>query len=112
MKPESHDEKERQMQSLLQSWRVDAALPPRFEEQVWRRIASEETPAVSPLVALRIWLRQFALKPAFAFSYATILIMLGLACGLWQAQTKVHRASDELSARYMQTIDPYQVPQH
>lgn len=112
MKRESHDENDRQLRSLLHDWKIEASLPPRFEEQVWRRIAREEVPSISPLLALKTWLGQFALKPAFALSYATILIMFGLAGGLLQAQAKSHRASEELSARYVQMVDPYQMPRH
>jgi hypothetical protein len=112
MKQESHDENDRQLQSLLRDWKIEASLPPRFDERVWRRIASEEKPAMNPLLALKTWLGQFALKPAFALSYATILVLFGLVGGLLQAEAKSHRASEELSTRYVQMVDPYQMPRH
>ena len=30
------------LDAVLRGWKVDSALPPRFQEQVWRRIARAE----------------------------------------------------------------------
>jgi hypothetical protein len=108
MKPENQNDPA--LSKLLREWKSDTPLPPRFPEQVWQRIALEETAAANPLALFWKWLIQSAARPSFAVSYATILLLLGLATGLWQAHASSDRAAETLSARYVQMVDPYQMP--
>lgn len=112
--PEKGESQDATLRQVLHTWKLDAPLPPRFEEGVWNRIASSEADAVfvTPLTALRLWLRQMALKPAFAVSYAAILLGLGIAGGFWQSQVTAQRDAEAMSTRYVQMIDPYQMPRH
>ena len=110
MKPQIPNDTDSQLGKLLHEWKVESPLPPRFEEQVWRRVARADEPAVSPLFAIRKWIAQLVVRPSFAYSYATILLMAGLLGGFWQAQAASHRTSETLRARYVQTVDPYQLP--
>lgn len=98
------------LSKLLREWKSDAQLPPRFQEQVWERIALEESVGASPIAIFWSWLTKSAVRPSFAVSYATILVLVGLATGLWQAHIKSDRAEQTLSTRYVQMVDPYQMP--
>jgi hypothetical protein len=92
---------------LLNEWQVDTKLPPRFQENVWRRI--ELGQAQEPLwrlVSRR--LMELLARPALAASYVTILLVCGLGAGLWQARSANAQADEALSSRYVHLVDPYQ----
>jgi hypothetical protein len=110
MKPENSTDPA--LSNLLREWKTDSSFPPRFNEQVWQRIALEESAPAHPLLFVWKWLTQSAMRPSFAVGYATILLFMGLTAGLWQAHESSQRASETLSARYVQMIDPYQMPRH
>lgn len=96
------------LREVLREWVVDAPLPPRFQEQVWQRIARAETAPQSPrLTELWRFIEVFLPRPKFALSYLAIVLMLGLAAGFWAAQIKTSRLDSALSLRYVQSIDPY-----
>jgi hypothetical protein len=95
------------LSALLRSWSVDAPLPPRFRDDVWRRIARTEN-SVQPLAAsLRRWLESILPRPKIALSYVTTLLLIGMATGLWVAQVERSRLKATLGSRYVQSIDPY-----
>jgi hypothetical protein len=110
MNPEHSNHDDPKLDGLLHGWKVETTLPPRFQEQVWHRVAAQEAPALSPVVVLQNWIAQLILRPSFALSYASILLMLGLLGGVWQARATSHLTSEKLSARYVQMVDPYQMP--
>jgi hypothetical protein len=93
---------------LLQEWRVTSPLPPRFSEQVWKRIERAETPAISIGDAVRAWIAMAFARPAFALAYVSVLLVAGLTMGFVQASHKAARWDRQLEARYVQSIDPYQ----
>lgn len=95
---------------LLRDDKTDAALPPRFQEQVWERISRAEMPAANPLLLLRAWVAQAFTRTSFAVGYATLLLLLGLFAGFWQAHASSARTTQALSSRYVQMMDPYQMP--
>ena len=94
----------------LKQWAVETSLPPRFQEQVWQRIAQAE---VKPEMTVSFWafLRQLAEtnlpRPRFVYSYVALLLLLGLASGAWAAQHESSRLNAALGSRYVQSIDPY-----
>jgi len=110
--PKNPTENDNALSQVLREWKTDAPLPPRFHEQVWQRIASEEIPAISPMQFLRNWFAQLALRPAFATVYATLLLLIGLTAGWWQGRANSERVSESLGSRYVQMVDPYQMPRH
>jgi len=110
MNPETHHHDDPKLGRLFHEWKVETTLPPRFDEQVWRRIAAGEKSAASPLITFKNSMTQLLLRPSFAFSYLGILLIAGLVSGFWQARATSHRTSETLSARYVQMIDPYQMP--
>jgi hypothetical protein len=96
------------MDELLREWRVDAPLPPRFQEQVWRRIERAAARPESPPRTLLSRLLGGALPcPGFAFACLAVFLALGMAAGAWAAQRKTSRLDSELGLRYVQSIDPY-----
>ena len=113
MKPNCSPEGERRLREVLATWKVGATPPPRFEERVWQRI---ERRASQPSVS--VWTQMFnqiaaaVARPRFAVSYVTLLLAAGLLTGFWQAQLAKARAAENLSARYVQMLDPYQMPRN
>lgn len=97
-----------ELKSLLQEWRVTSALPPRFGEQVWKRIERAEVPSISLGDAVRAWFAMAFARPVFAVAYVSALLVLGLALGFVQASNKATSLERQLEARYVQSIDPYQ----
>ena len=92
----------------LQEWRVTSPLPPRFREQVWKRIERAEAPAISITDAVRAWIDMAFARPAFALAYVSVLLVTGLAVGLVQAYHKAAQWDHQLAMRYVQSVDPYQ----
>ena len=96
------------LEQTLQEWRVTTPLPPRFQEQVWKRIERADVPSISVLDALRAWFAVTVARPAFAVAYVSGLLVAGLAFGFVQANEKAAHLDRQLEARYVQSIDPYQ----
>ena len=95
----------------LEAWKVAEPLPPRFAEAVWQRIARNEQRA--PGGILMSWLervRRGFLHPALAGSYIALLLFTGSGVGYWRAQVVKERMTEELGARYVHLMDPYQMP--
>lgn len=109
----SHDPNlEAPVQRMLQEWTVNEPLPPRFTERVWHRIEREtqkEPAAPSPADFLG-WLRLAFVRPALATSYLAILLAAGAGAGFWQAHVTNERTVQALEVRYLQLMDPYQMP--
>ncbi len=95
MKP---DEKFR---SLLRDNRPASPLPPRFQENVWRRIENAAAPAKK-----ESWLDALAsliLRPRFAVATAAVLVFAGTLLGTHEgSQTARHDAQN----RYVAYIAP------
>ncbi len=97
------------LDAALGRWRVSSPLPPHFQEHVWRRIADAAAkPAVNPWQALQEWLNLAFARPAVAMACVSVLLLAGSATGWWQAHQKSLRVQDELSSRYVRSLDPYQ----
>ena len=52
------------------------------------------------------------MRPSLAISYVTVLLLGGLLAGYWHAQVDNARATQELGARYVQMMAPYQALPH
>ena len=110
-KPGDHEEA---LRKVLKEWRVDAAIPPRFQERVWRRIEhTERAPgpiAPSGWAVIAHWIGTMLPRPALAASYVAILLAIGVTAGWAQAQQETRRVKSELGERYVRVLDPYQTP--
>ena len=96
------------LSSVLQEWRLTSTLPPRFREQVWKRIERAEVPNISVVAALRGWLAMAFARPAFAVAYVSVLLVGGLTFGFVQANQKTAEWDRQLQTQYVQSVDPYQ----
>lgn len=102
------------LENLLLEWRVETNLPPRFEEQVWRRIAIEEARQLETggWHRFRSVLEMLFLRPAFAGACVFALVLTGLAAGWWQGNREVARLDDSLGQRYVQSVAPFAESHH
>lgn len=107
------NEDDAKLSELLRECKVEVSLPPRFQEQVWRRIARAEAQSkVSLWRALTHWVESTFNRPALAVSYVAVLLFVGLTTGYLQAQDKSAQAEARWRTTYVQTVDPYQVPRN
>ncbi len=111
MKTNEPNKEDAALRALLKEWSPPSSLPPRFNEQVWRRIAKTETasaPAASLRDAFTNWLATVLPRPALATAYVALLLAIGAGAGWSQARQETARITGRLSARYVQAVDPYQ----
>jgi hypothetical protein len=100
MKTNSHPD-DAKLSSLLRESRGSPALPPRFQQNVWRRIEDAAAPAktdswLDALVSL-------ILRPRFAFATAAVLLVAG---GLLGTREGSHAAKHEAQSRYIAYVAP------
>jgi hypothetical protein len=113
MKDNLPSEKDEALSKLLRTWKPDAPLPPRFQEAVWNRIARAETrEAAGYWTIFSRWVETTLARPSFALSYVAILLFVGLGTGLWQARGIAVHGEVEWRTRYVQMVDPYQMPRN
>lgn len=90
---------DQKLSALLKQSRPAPSLPPRFQEHVWHRI--ERTPE------RRItWLDTLAtliLRPRFAYATALVLLISGLAFGVYQGGETARQAD---LGRYLAAVAP------
>lgn len=97
------------LSELLREWKVSQPIPPRLREGVWQRIAHAEAQQERTLTGWwKEWLAGMFAKPALAVGYVTVLLAVGLTAGYFRGEAQQHRVNDELAARYVQSLDPYQ----
>jgi len=111
MKPEF--EGQEAVRRVLREWQVTSPLPPRFAENVWRRIEQAElaaSPASSTTLwaVVKTWLALTLPRPAFAIAYVSVLVVAGLLAGYWHARVETMSWDKALASRYVQAVDPLQ----
>ena len=113
MKTNNPSDDDKALRNLLREWKMDASLPSRFQEGVWNRIEREEVrPAHTPqpwVEAVRRWMADLLPRPAMAAAYLTVLLAAGASVGWVQAQHEAARVNTQLSAHYVQVVDPFLV---
>ena len=109
MKVQDLDPSDERLRRTLHEWQVNTELPPRFQDEVWRRIENRRAQLPSWLVFFRR-LGLAVTQPPVAVSYVAILLIAGMLAGYWQARAASAHAEEMLSARYVQLVDPYQNP--
>jgi len=110
MKSDQPIENDKSLRQVLGAWRVDAALPSRFQEQVWDRIESREQLASGTWMTVWQWLTALSTRPAFAGACLAIFLAVGVSAGYESGQSKTAHIKFDLQARYIQMIDPYKTP--
>lgn len=104
MKENQNHPEDAAVSELLCAARVAPPLPPRFQQNVWRRIEAAETPARSAswldsLVAL-------LLRPRFAVATAAVLLLAGISAGTLQGRQV---ARHDAQMNYLASVAPQSV---
>lgn len=100
MRPNEQAPDDAQMSSLLRQARPSPDLPPRFQENVWRRLEDAEASApVSWLDALA----NFILRPRFALAAAAALLLAGVLAGTLEGRQMAHR---DAQMNYVASVAP------
>jgi hypothetical protein len=111
MKTQEPDTHEAALRKVLNEWRAEATLPPRFQESVWQCIEHTQAsaaPSIWDVVAR--WISTMLSRPALAAAYVTLLLVVGGTAGWTQAHQTNARVNSELGERYVHELDPYQAP--
>jgi hypothetical protein len=90
--------------ALLRASRVTLALPPRFQENVWRRTADAEAPV--PSTSWLSWLDTLAalvLRPRWALATAAGLVVAGALLGAHEGNLAANQAAQ---AQYLAAVAP------
>ena len=88
--------------ALLRQSRAAPSLPPRFQQNVWRRIEDAEAP-----VRPASWLDALAaliLRPRFALAAATALVLAGVFMGALDGR---HEARHDAQVNYLASVAPH-----
>ena len=104
MKENDLNQNDAALSTLLREARLASSLPPRFQENVWRRIERAEKPKAAParagwLDALATWI----LRPQLAFAVAAVLVLMGVGLG-WNSGERLAR--NDAQARYLSAVAP------
>ncbi|MBI4657844.1 MAG: hypothetical protein HY735_03160 [Verrucomicrobia bacterium] len=110
MKTDSSGTRDESLRALLNEWSVASPLPANFAGQVWRRIDRADRGPTFFAAALFHWIATALPRPALAGAYFAVLLAIGASVGWAQSHQKTARVSEELSLRYVRSIDPYQSP--
>jgi hypothetical protein len=95
------------LKQLLGQWKMAEPLPPRFQEQVWRRIEKREMPEAGAWELGTQWLEALFARRAVALAYIAVLLATGLTAGYASASAHQRAEKSALSAKYLQSVDPY-----
>jgi hypothetical protein len=101
MKPK-HDPR---LDALLQECRSEVELPPRFESEVWHRIALAQEKR-SDFWSFD-WLWRMTCQPKLAFAIVITAVLLGTGLANLQAERHYHQAMAVSKARYIHSVDPF-----
>lgn len=87
------------LRALLHESRPAPGLPPRFQENVWRRI--ETTPRTTPVATWFEALIVLLLRPRFAIATVAVLVMAGGLLGTLDGTAQARRAAQD---RYLGAV--------
>ena len=104
MKPTHLKPDDARLGALLSESRTSQSLPPRFQENVWRRIESAEARNIALndgnwLDAMVSWI----FRPRLAFAVVAVLVLTGVGLG-WSRGEQLAR--HDAQARYLAAIAP------
>lgn len=101
MNENRHEWDDAQLDALLREGRISPALPPRFQQNVWRRIENSEAPGKAGS-----WLDAVAsliLRPRLAVTLATVLVLAGATAGALQGRQAARQQSQ---MNYVASVAP------
>ncbi len=102
-------DRDERLSTVLQTWKVNEPLPPRFAQDVWRRIAHtapSNAGIMSWLAPLIRWWDLAVRRPVFAVAYLGLFLAAGLSVGFWQAQEYAHSTERTWQTTYVQSVTP------
>lgn len=99
MNTPNQDRADGKLSSLLHESRPTPGLPPRFQENVWRRIEhnNHAAPALNWVEALAALI----MKPRFAFATVCTLVVVGVLLGLLNGNAHARQDAQE---RYLAAV--------
>ena len=104
MNKENINPSDTKLGALLRESRISPALPPHFQEGVWRRI--EEASAPAKVTGGVTWLDALAtlvLRPRLALATAAALMLAGALLGVRDGNQMAHQ---DAQARYLAVVAP------
>ena len=90
------------LQTLLRQNRPMPSLPPRFQQNVWRRIEDAEVPA--PAASWLDALANLILRPRFALAAAAVLLLTGVFAGTLEGRQMVRH---DAQMNYLASVTPH-----
>jgi hypothetical protein len=103
MKQHSLEPDDAPLRALLRESRPSPPLPPRFAENVWRRIEqSEPVPALPPGFRARPWFERL-LQPRWALGSLAALLVASATAGVMSGTATARHAAQE---RYLASVAP------
>lgn len=102
MNPQAPPHGDDDLRPLLRDARPTAALPPRFEEAVWRRIERADLPTVERSGWFEILLSPL-LQPRWVLTCLTLNLLLSGLAGIARGNQAMRTASQE---RYLAAVAP------
>ena len=104
MKTNNPHPEDAKLSGLLREARAATPLPPRFQQNVWRRIEDAEAPAGSAS-----WLDALAaliLRPRFALAAAAALVFVGVFMGAAEGRQV---AQHDAQMNYLASVAPHSI---
>ena|ERR1044071_2480783 len=102
MKTNGPNPNDPKLSSLLRESRIAPELPPRFQENVWRRIADAEDRATISMSWFEGLIGQL-LRPRFALATVAALVIIG---SLFGAHEGTQIARHDAQIRYLASVAP------
>jgi hypothetical protein len=93
------------LDALLKNWQPQIDLPPRFESEVWRRIALAQEKR-SDFWSFA-WLFRMTCQPKLAFAIVLTAVLVGTGLANLQAERNYHHEMAASKSRYIQSVDPF-----
>jgi hypothetical protein len=104
MKENNQLSEDPQLGALLREGHVSPGLPPRFQQNVWRRIEDAEAPVKS-----ESWLDALAkviLRPRIAIAAAVVMLLAGILTGTMEGR---QMARHDAQMNYLASVAPQSV---
>ncbi len=92
------------LSALLRESRAAPALPPRFQQNVWRRIEDAEAPP--PTATWLDALASLILRPRFAVATTVVMLVTGVLAGALEGR---QAARHEAQMNYLAAVAPHSI---
>ena len=102
MKENDQTSSDPKLSALLREHRAAPALPPRFQQNVWRRIEDAGEPVMTAT-----WIDAIAnliLRPRFAVAVAAVVLIAGVLAGSIEGR---HLAQHDAQMNYVASVMPH-----